>query len=188
VGEREMKEMNNNDITDGFDIGDDEKIIEILKKWKGGKLSTSLFTTLSAMLPTPCLETVILRRSDNEVQVLLIPRPENDIIWKGMLHSPGGAVRHSDYLRSDGKPFNGVFERIESGEIKNKFVGEPKLVTSYPMMTKRGPEMVTLFLMKIDDKATLPEGANWYNVEKLNEIPNFIKHQLKAVQEAVKEF
>jgi hypothetical protein len=180
--------MNEEDITDGFDPGDDEKVIEIFKKWKGGRLSTSLFTVLAGMLPTPCIETVVLRRFGEKVQVLLIPRPPNDIVWKGKLHSPGGAIRHADYLRTDGNPFKGVFERVETQEIKTKFIEEPKFITSYPVMTQRGPEMVALFLAKIDESAVLPEGAVWYDADKLSELPTAVNHQMRAIEEAVKAF
>jgi hypothetical protein len=178
----------NKDITDGFGPGDDEKVIEILKKWKGGRLSNELFTELAGILPAPCIESVILRKNEGKVEVLLIPRPENDIVWKGMLHSPGASIRRSDYQNNPEDAFTETLKRIEDQEIKNKFEEKPRFITSYSIMTKRGPEVVLLFLAKISDRAVLPEGSGWYDIENLNEIPNFLSHQTKAIEEAAKVF
>ena len=178
------------DITGGFDSGDDEKVIEILKKWNGGRISTPLFRVLAGMLVIPVLETVILRRHEGEIQVLLIPRPADDIVWKGMIHSPGGALRRMDYERLDENPNNGVFERIQKGEIKTDFIKPPIFsgIIVPGRMSNRGPEIAQVFLCKIDEKAILPPEAGWYNVKDLPKMSNFIQHQLLAINMAVDVF
>lgn len=177
-----------NDATDGFDAGDDEKVIEIFKKWKGGPLSSKLFTVLSGILPTPTVETVILRKNGDKVEALLIPRPADDIIWKGKIHSPGGAFRFADYKREDGDPLAGVLERVEEKEIKTKFLDRPEFVTVIPVMTDRGPEVAQIYLGKVDENYQFPEGANWYDIDSLESNTDFIKHQLKVIKLAAEKF
>jgi hypothetical protein len=178
------------DITDGFDPGDDEIVVEKLKKWKGGRISTPLFTALAGMLVIPVLETVILRKYKSNIQILLISRPPDDIVWKGMIHSPGGALRRMDYYRDDKLPNNGVFERIEKAEIKTKFVKTPKfiglIIPERP--SPRGPELAQIFLAEIKNDTVLPPEAGWYNVDDLPKMSNFIQHQLPAVNMAVNAF
>lgn len=175
-------------VTDGFDVGDDEKVISILNKWKGGPISDKLFTELAGILPQPCIETVILRENNQEIEVLLIPRPSDDISWNGMLHSPGGALRHSDFMRADKTPINGVFERIQNKETKLNFSEEPIFVTNLQHMTKRGPEAVMVYLAKMSDSAKFPDEFVWVNINKLESLPNFPKHQLTVIQKAVEKF
>jgi len=175
------------EMISGFTKDDVEEVVRILKKWDGGKIPTELFTVLAGMLPIPVLETVILRQHKNMTQVLLIPRPKDDIVWPGMIHSPGGALRRADYFREDKNPNNGVFERIEKQEIGMRFITAPELVgVIVPgRISARGPEMCQIFLGKIDENTKLPEGAGWYDVEELNKIPNFIQHQIPAINMAL---
>ncbi len=173
-------------ITDGFDPGDDETGVAILGKWRGGALSTPLYTVLAGMLPQPTVECVVLRRGpSNDIEALLIPRPESDIAWKGMLHSPGAALRGADYRRADGRPVNGVFERVQRGELNTSFIGEPRFAGLVAYMTARGPEAMQCYLVHIEDDAPLPEGAGWYRVDDLPGMDNFIQHQLTPVRMAV---
>lgn len=178
------------DITNGFDPGDDEIVVGILKKWTGGRISTPLFTVLAGMLVIPVLETVILRQHEGNIQILLLSRPPDDIVWKGMIHSPGGALRRMDYLRPDENPNNGVFERIQKGEIKNEFIKPPVFagIIVPGRISNRGPEIAQVFLCQIDKKAILPPEAGWYNIQDLPKMSNFIQHQLLAINMAVNAF
>ena len=176
------------DITPGFSTGDDEKVIEILHKWDGGRLSTGLFTELARIIPVSTVETVILRQREGKIQVLLIPRPADDIVWKGMLHSPGASVRWADINRSDGDPLAGVFERIQKQEIMTLFAGRPEFIGMVLQQVKRGPEVTQVFLAQIDPDAKLPLGADWYDVDTLDKVPYFITHQLKAINLAKEKF
>lgn len=64
-------------ITSGFKPGDDEAAVEILGQWDGGPLSDLLFTQIAAMIPLVGIEVVVLRWRD-EIETLLIPRPDGD--------------------------------------------------------------------------------------------------------------
>lgn len=173
-----------NNTTDGFDPEDDEKVISTLKKWKGGVLSDELFTQLAYIIPQPTIETVVLRKKENAIEALLIPRPAHDSIWPGVLHSPGQALRKMDYLRTDNTPLNGPFERVQSLEIKAKFLHTPEFVGIAQYMTKRGPEAVHIFLASIAEDSALPENAIWKRVDDLPQLTNFMDHQIIPINMA----
>jgi len=175
------------EMTNGFDIGDDQKVIDILSKWTGGPISDALFTELARIIPQPCVETVILRQN-SVIEVLLVPRPANDPVWPGMLHSPGQTLRAGDFFRDDHTPINGPFERVQKNEIKTSFNSPPEFVAIAQYMTKRGPEAVTIYLATIYSQANLPAGAGWYKVQQLETLENFISHQLTAINLAVAKF
>jgi hypothetical protein len=173
-----------NTLTDGFSSGDDEQVVTLLKKWRGGKLSDQLFNILAGMTPQPTVETVILRKINSEMEVLLIPRPEGDIIWPGMLHSPGQALRAMDYHRDDLTPLNGPFERVQQQEIMTDFSKVPEFVGVAQYLTARGPEAVHVYLAHITDFARLPVTARWCNIKELEKLDNFISHQLIPIRMA----
>lgn len=176
------------DNNGGFSSKDVYLLVNTLDKWNGKKLPDELYTKLADMIPMSTLETVILRKSDDKTHILLIPRPENDIIWKGMLHSPGGGLRKMDYFRADNLPNNGVFERIQKNEIGTLFTEIPKFVGVVETMTARGPEVSQVFLTKINENEDLVNNAKWYDIDELAKMPNFIQHQMLAVNMAVSFF
>jgi hypothetical protein len=177
-----------NTFTDGFSPGDDKRVVAILKKWRGRALSDQLFNTLAGIFPQPTVETVILRHRDTEVEVLLIPRPEGDITWPGMLHSPGQTLRAMDYHRPDNTPINGPFERVQQYEIMTNFSRPPQFVGVAQYSTARGPEAVHIYLARIPEDARLPQLAGWYNIEELENLDNFIQHQIIPIRLAVDFF
>lgn len=174
------------DITSGFDPGDDEIVVAILRKWAGGRLSTRFFTALAYILPTTVAETVILRQTGEKVEILLIPRPDDDPIWNGKVHSPGGALRRSDYEHED--PFQGIFRRIEAQELHTAFADPPLFVGCVTNLSERGPDVAHVFLASIVNEDTSPTGTIWVDVETLPTMDNFIHVQMKAITLAVGAF
>lgn len=178
-------------VTDGFTPEDDAEMQRLLRKWAkagGGAFADATFTLLAYALPQPTIETVVLRRNTDGVEVLLIPRPQGDPIWNGMLHSPGQALRRMDYFRSDGIPVNGPFERVQKGELKCEFTSVPQFVGVAQYMTERGPEAMHCYLAQVPDDATLPSDAVWMDVKDLKDEPRFIQHQTVPVRMAEKFF
>ncbi len=68
------------------------------------------------------IETVVLRRKDDRIQVLLTRRPSDDEYYPGMIHIPGTILRASDRRIED------AFARVQEGEIKKKFSRKPEFV------------------------------------------------------------
>ena len=173
-------------ITDGFDQGDDEKVVSILKKWKGGVLSDILFTKLAKILPQVCVETVILRKNNRKIEVLLVSRPDGDPVWPKMIHSPGGQIRAVDFHRKDKKVVNGVFERVQKNEIRTNFILEPVFVENIERTTKRGSEVAIVYFTQIEEDSGLSKEIIWCDVEKLENLPNMMKDQIEMIRNVAK--
>lgn len=171
-------------ITDGFGPGDDTKVVSILKKWRGGPLSNQLFTVLAGMLPQPSVVAVILRRRRN-LEVLLVPRPSDDIVWPGMLNLPGQQFRVADFHREDGNPLNGPWERIQNNELKAKFTDKPEFSGISLHLDDRGPQIVFVYLIRIKPASDFSPSGEWVEVEKLKEMKNFIQSELKSIAVAL---
>lgn len=175
------------DITSGFEPEDDGKAVEILRKWNGGRISTPLFTEIARIVPQPIVEIVILRVHEGRVETLLLPRPEDDIIWPGMVHTPGVSLRSADFHREDQNPINGALERVES-EIGLDITLLPLEPFVQNEISERGPAASQVYIGKVADDAKLPEGRFWHPVEDLPNVGNFIQHQYGFVIEAARRF
>ena len=139
------------------------------------------------MIPQPIVEVVVFRKSGEILETLLIPRPADDIVWPGMLHTPGAAIRTSDFRREDQNPLNGVFDRIQRGELSSDFAYTPGFAGCLHRLGDRGPEVAEVYFTE------LPEGLGqqhhvWYPVDKLAENPKFIQHQLGHVTLAAEQY
>ena len=110
--------------TEGLTSEEDDQLVHLLSKWTGGRISTPVFTQLAGMIPQPIVEVVFLRVNNEKLETLLIPRPEDDIVWPGMVHTPGTALRAADFHREDRYPLDGAFERIRR-EVNNQFAYPP---------------------------------------------------------------
>lgn len=169
--------------TGGFGPDDDDRVVEILKKWDGGPISDKLFTVLAGMIPQPIVETVILRQKNNVIETLLIPRPADDIVWKGKMHTPGCAIRRADYYTAGKTPLECAFERIQSKElVPIRFIGTPAYVGVFEGPGDRGPGIARVFVAQIPEDAVLPAGAEWYPVSKLPDRADFVHDQYEFIK------
>jgi|GEM_PF-1057088 hypothetical protein len=173
--------------TDGLSLEEDRKLVELLSKWKGGRISTPVFTEIARMIPQPIVEVVLFRESEGVLETLLIPRPVDDIVWPGMYHTPGTALRASDYSREDQNPLNGSFERIQNGEIEGKFRSAPIFIGRLYGLSRRGPSVSEIYFTELADGFDRPHHL-WYPVDKLAENPQFIQEQLKHVLWAAEQY
>ena len=67
-------------------------------------------------------------------------------------------------------------------------MGEPEFIGVAQYNTDRGPEATGIYLAKVADNTVLPQNVVWQDVEKLEGMANFIKHQLVPIRMAVKKF
>lgn len=167
--------------TEGLTLEEDQKLAVLLSKWTGGRISTPVFTELARMIPQPIVEVVILRMNEGRLETLLIPRPEDDIVWPGMFHTPGTAIRRTDFLREDRNPLNGVFERIQRGELNNEFVQMPTYAGRMYRMSERGPDVSEIYIASINENLS-DSRQIWYPVDGLENNPSFIQSQLGHVK------
>jgi len=173
-------------ITDGFDSGDDEKVISILGKWKGGVLSDQLFTTISKMTPQISAIIVVFRKNGDILETLLLPRPSDDPLWPGMLNLPGKMFRSVDFKRDDKNPTNGPLERIQNDELKIKFLEVPKFAGIAFQNTKRGPIMVLVHIAYVPIEFNGNGDWVWRDINKLADSKDMIETEMDAIKVALK--
>ncbi|HKC04934.1 MAG TPA: hypothetical protein VKC54_03620 [Patescibacteria group bacterium] len=173
-------------VTDGFGPGDDEKVVSILNKWKGGVLSDQLFTAISKMTPQVAAIIVVFRKRGDTLETLLLPRPENDPLWAGMLNLPGKMFRTVDFNREDKNPINGPLERILKDELKINFTEPPKFAGLAFQDTKRGPIVVLVHTAYIPVDFNGNEDWVWRDVAKLKEFDDMIPTEMPAIEVALK--
>lgn len=173
--------------TDGLALEEDRELAKLLSKWNGGRISTPVFTELARMIPHPIVEVVLFRKNGEVLETLLIPRPADDIVWPGMLHTPGAAIRTSDFYREDQNPLNGVFERIQAGELNSDFAYTPVFAGRLHRLGGRGPEVVEVYFTELPEESHQQHYV-WYPVDKLAENPKFIQHQLGHVSIAAEQY
>lgn len=175
-------------VTDGFDSGDDEKVVSILKKWKGGPLSDQLFTSVSKLTPQVSAIITIFRKRGDTIETLLLPRPSDDPLWPNMLNLPGKMFRAMDFERADSNPMNGPLERIQKEELKVDLKNEPKFVDVVFQNITRGHIVVMLHLGELLDGQEDREGWVWADVTKLKELPNFLETETSAIESGLKHY
>ncbi len=174
--------------TEGLTPVEDRELTKLLKKWKGGRISTEVFTELARMIPQPVVEVVIVRMNQGAIETLLIPRPQDDIVWPGKYHAPGAALRAADFVRKDRNPLNGPFERIKSGELNSSFTYTPIYVDRFHRSGDRGPEVAEVYVTELPEGAFTPKDHQWVPVDKLKDHPEFIQHQLPHIMRAAEKF
>jgi hypothetical protein len=174
-------------ITDGFDSGDDQKVISILNKWKGGPLSDKLFTSLSKLTPQISTIIVVFRKKGEILETLLLPRPSDDPLWPNMLNLPGKMFRGLDFKRDDKNPVNGPLERIQKGELKvelNKH--DIKFAGLAFQDTIRGPIMVLVHTYFVANDFKGNEDWIWREVSQLKDSKDMIPTEMDAIEVALK--
>jgi hypothetical protein len=175
-------------ITDGFDSGDDEKVVEILKKWKGGAISDSLFFTISAMTPQVSTIIVFFRKNGDRVEVLLVHRPDNDPMGPRLLNLPGKMFRAIDFKREDKNSMNGPFERIQTDELKIQLQSKPKFAEIVFQNTARGQIVALVYLGELSKGQKDLDNWVWVDVKKLKELNNFLETESSAIEAALKHY
>jgi hypothetical protein len=173
-------------ITDGFDPGDDEKVISVLNKWNGGVISDKLFTKISEITPQTAVITVIFRGENKNLETLLLKRPDDDPVWKGMLNLPGKMFRKIDFGREDNIPENGPIGRIEQNELDFRFTKKPEFAGIAFQDTKRGP--ITALIYVTDETIVTPKDGEWHKIEGIEGLKNMIETEFVAINVAQKHY
>lgn len=173
-------------VTDGFDVGDDEKVVSILNKWKGGTLSDQLFTAISKMTPQISAIIVVFRKRGDALETLLLPRPSDDPTWSNMLNLPGKMFRAMDFKRDDNNPINGPLHRIIDNELKTELNNTPKFAGLAFQDTKRGPIMVLVHTVFVDAGFNGNKDWIWRDVSSLKDSKDMIPTEMDAIEVALK--
>jgi hypothetical protein len=171
-------------ITSGFSPGDDEKVISILKKFKGGPVSDKLFEVLAGILPTtPVIVVFITNKKDPEI--LFVPRPSDDPVWPSALNLPGNMIRLVDFKRSDNSPINGAFERIQKSEIHSKFPQKPKFIGINLNTDSRGPWIALVYKIELTNKSDYLGIGEWVKVDDVEKRKDLINSEINHINVAL---
>lgn len=172
-------------VSEGLTAVKDKRLAGLLGKCRG-RFSTPVFNEIAGHVPLPFVEVVFLRDGDDgRVATLLIPRPDNDEFWPGMWHTPGTALRNTDFEREDKNPLNGALERIR-GEVGGDFLYPPVFVGNFFVLARRGAGVAAAYYTGFSGERR--EDNKWYPVEKLVNYHNFIQEQLPFVLAAAEKF
>jgi hypothetical protein len=167
-------------ITDGFSQGDDEKAVAILKKFKGGPISDNLFAVIAGMMPTTGAVVVFVRNRDN-LEILFVPRPDDDPTWPGALNLPGKMFRNVDFHRDDKTPINGPLERIQESEIRTKFPKEPEFAGVNLNSDRRGSWAVLVYFIEVDSDFEYKGVGEWIKFSDIKSRDNLVQTEINHV-------
>lgn len=159
-------------------LSDDEikTLTSLLAKLEPGVLPPPVFYQFARLSVTPIIEIVPLHYQLGEIDVLLIPRDQNDPIWPGKLHVPRTVIRANDSATSP-------FERILSGELLDTPASKPIFSKSIIHHSGRGMEATQIYIVEIAGQANV---GQFYNVKKLP--GNLLESQMDFIPAAVETY
>lgn len=162
---------------------DIETAASILRRLEPGFMPYPIFEQVARFAAMPVIEFIPLRRTDSDIEVLLIERAADDPLWPHLLHTPGTIIRATD-VRSDETDDNWeAFERITHDELKDTKVSAPHYIGSIFHKSKRGAEQAQLYWVEVQAD---PRVGQFYSVDNLPE--GLIDSQLKFIREAARHF
>lgn len=173
--------------TEGLTIKEDQQLTELLKKWSGGQISTPVFTEMARIIPQSVVELTVFRKNNGVLETLIIPRPENDIVWPGMTHTPGTAMRATDFKTEGKNPLEAAIDRIKNRELHCEFAYTPIYGGNFRRLVERGAEIGEAYFTELSNKS-MESHFQWYPVDKLSENPNFIQHQVGHIKTAAEAY
>ncbi|MDL2341619.1 MAG: hypothetical protein QFB87_00885 [Patescibacteria group bacterium] len=126
----------------------DQHLANLLKEYEPGFLPYPIFEQIARLVALPIVEFIPFRMHDDQIEVLLIARPEDDVLWPGLLHTPGTVVRATDIQATKGQLWT-PFQRILSEELLDTPVGPHHFVGSQLHASKRGAEQAQLYWIEV---------------------------------------
>lgn len=158
----------------------EKTLTNLLRRLKPGFLPYDVFVELARLVVFSIIEYVPLRINEKgEVEVLLLPRAEDDPIWPGEFHTPGTVIRPTD---NEGQMYL-AFDRILNDELKNTKVSKPYFVGNILHKSKRGTEQAQVYWVEVIGR---PEVGEFYPVSNLPK--RLIESQRKFIIQAAASF
>lgn len=152
----------------------DSQLVSLLEACTPGNLPANVFEAVARVAVYPAVEFVPLRTHDGKVQVLLFERPDDDIIWPSMLHTPGTVLRPTDRTYQD------AFDRLRRDELAGLMIEEPVPMGAELSRNKRGACVLIEFLVVVVGEPTV---GCFYDVDDLP--PRFIEEQRPSLERAI---
>lgn len=155
-------------------------LVSSLAALKPGKLPLEIFNQVARLTVTPVVEIVPFYRDEGgELKVFLLQRGENDILWAGMYHVPGGIVLATDAPGS----FSDALQRILDSKLASYQPTTPKLIDTQLCKVSRGTEVAIVYMVLL---LTVPDETLLFDPENLPS--NLIEGQAEFVQAALEQF
>jgi len=157
-----------------------KQLVRLLNKLEPGFLPFEIFLGIARLVVLSIIEFVPLRLNPNgKVEVLLLPRGDDDPIWPNQLHVPGTVIRPTD---TEGEMYL-AFERILRDELQGTKVSDPHFVGSILHKSKRGTEQAQVFWVEVLES---PRVGHFYKIDSLPE--NLMHSQLAFIKQAAENF
>ena len=155
-----------------------DKLVSLLKKLQPGFQPLAVFMELARLNVLSIIEWVPLRKNGDAIEVLLLPRAQNDSLWPGRLHVPGTVIRPAE-----DQSYEHAFTRILNDELLVTEVSMPHFVSNVLHQSKRGTENAQVFWVEVTGQ---PRIGSFYDVDDL---PNsVIESQIGFIDQAAKHF
>lgn len=157
---------------------ENRQLVSLLGKCQPGNLSHEVFEAVGRVAVYPAIEFIPLRRKNGKVQVLLYQRPETDIVWPSLLHTPGTVLRPTD------KDIKQAFDRLYEDELVGLKTKAPRPLGFNLTINSRGRCILLEYLVEVETEN--PTVGVFYDVESLPQA--FIKEQHESLKRAVEVF
>ena len=156
---------------------ENQELCKLLAKLEPGMLPSDVFVSIARLTVQPAIEFIPLRKNGKKIEVLLLPRSDDDPIWPGMLHTPGTILRPND------TEFKYPFKRLLDEEIG--ITGKYKLMfnTSGLFKSERGSGVSFEYILILEDD---PKNGEYYDVLQLPD--NLVSGQAEFIERSVARF
>jgi len=149
-------------------------LVELLNKCEPGNLSPEVFEAVARIAVYPAVEFIPLRKKEGRIEVLLLERSADDLIWPSMLHTPGTILRPTD------NTMEAAFSRLFSDELSGLSTKTPVFIGAHLSRNSRG---ACILLEHIVEVISEPLDGAFYDVENLPS--QFISEQVASLRRAV---
>lgn len=150
-----------------------KQIVDMLSRCEPGRLSPDVFEAVARLVVYPAVEFIPLRKNGDKIEVLLFERPEDDIMWPSMLHTPGTILRPTDLSYDD------AFERLRKDELVGVEFDPPIFLGAELSRNKRGACVLLEHIINVTNE---PGIGKFYDINSLP--PNFIDAQYPSIKRA----
>jgi hypothetical protein len=155
-------------------------IVASLAALEPGKLPLEIFNQVARLTVTPVVEVVpFYSDEEGKLKVLLLQREENDVLWAGMYHVPGGIVLATDAPGS----FSDALQRVLDSKLETYQPTTPKIVDTQLCKVSRGTEVAIIYKVLL---STAPDDILLFDPENLPS--NMIEGQAEFIQAALEQF
>lgn len=149
-------------------------LVELLSGSTPGDLTPEVFEAVGRVAVYPAVEFIPLRKTSDKIEVLLFERPNTDIMWPSMLHTPGTVLRPTDCTYQD------AFNRLHREELMGLETDPPLFLGAELSVNKRGRCVLLEHLVIVMGE---PKVGKFYDVNHLPDL--FIEAQRPSLERAV---